>query len=104
MRFWECNVWRISRALYADAEDPAAITRTEKAYTFGKQNGVYEVRILLPFASKGEVGLFKKGDELVIEIGTFRRHIGLPRSMAALQPARARLESQVLTVEMKEAL
>jgi len=39
----------------------------------------------------------------VVEIGTFRRHIGLPRSMATLLPARARLESQVLTVEMKEA-
>jgi len=94
----------LARVLYPDAEDPAAVTRTERAYTFGKRDGVYEVRILLPFAGKGEVGLFKKGDELVVEIGTFRRHIGLPRSMAALQPARARLESQVLTVEMKEAV
>jgi len=88
--------------LYSEGEDPAAVIRTEKPYTFGKQDGVYEVRILLPFASKGEIGLFKKGDELVVEIGTFRRHIGLPRSMAALLPARARLESQILTVEMKE--
>jgi len=93
----------LARVLYSEGEDPAAVTRTEKPYTFGKQDGVYEVRILLPFASKGEVGLFKKGDELVVEIGTFRRHIGLPRSMAALLPARARLESQILTVEMKEA-
>jgi arsenite-transporting ATPase len=92
----------LARVLYAGGEDPAAVTRTEKPYTFGKQNGIYEVRIHLPFASKGEVGLFKKGDELVVEIGTFRRHIGLPRSMAALLPARARLEHEVLTVEMKE--
>jgi arsenite-transporting ATPase len=93
----------LARVLYPDGEDPAVVTRTEKPYTFGKQNGVYEVRIHLPFASKGEVGLFKKGDELVVEIGTFRRHIGLPRSMATLLPARAKLEHQVLTVEMKEA-
>ena len=92
----------LARVLYAGGEDPAAVTRREKPYTFGKQNGIYEVRIHLPFASKGEVGLFKKGDELVVEIGTFRRHIGLPRSMAALLPARARLEHEVLTVEMKE--
>src|ERR1022692_2673494 len=58
--------------------------------------------VLLPFATKGEVELFKKGDELVVQIGTFRRHIGLPRSMAALLPSRAKLESKVLTVEMKE--
>ena len=92
----------LARVLYAEDEDPSAVTRTEKAYTFGKQNGLYEIRILLPFASKGEIELFKKGDELVVQIGTFRRHIGLPRSMAALTPSRARLESKVLTVEMKE--
>ena len=67
------------------------MTRTEKPYTFGKTNGDYEIRVLLPFATKGEIGLFKKGDELVVEIGTLRRHIGLPRSMAMLLAGRARL-------------
>src|ERR1700688_1316067 len=93
----------LARILYASGEDPAAVTRTEKPYTFQKQNGIYEIRVLLPFAAKGEIGLFKKGDELVVEIGTLRRHIGLPRSMAMLTPARARLENKVLTVEMKES-
>jgi arsenite-transporting ATPase len=51
---------------------------------------------------KGEIGLFKKGDELVVEIGTLRRHIGLPTSMASLTPTRASLENKMLTVEMKE--
>jgi arsenite-transporting ATPase len=92
----------LARVLYAEGEDPAAVTRTEKPYTFGKHNGLYEIRVLLPFATKGEVELFKKGDELVVQIGSFRRHIGLPRSMASLAPSRARLESKVLTVEMKE--
>jgi arsenite-transporting ATPase len=93
----------LARVLYAVDEDPSAVTRTEKAYTFGKNNGLYEIRLLLPFATKGEIELFKKGDELVVQIGTFRRHIGLPRSMAALTPSRAHLESKFLTVEMKEA-
>ena len=94
---------RLASLLYPSGEDPAAVTRTEKPYTFEKSDGHYQVRILLPFAAKGDVGLFKKGDELVIEIGTLRRHIGLPRSMAMLNPGRARLEHRVLTVEMKEA-
>jgi arsenite-transporting ATPase len=93
----------LARVLYAGGEDPAAVTRTEKPYTFGKQDGLYQIRVLLPFATKGEVELFKKGDELVVQIGTFRRHIGLPRSMAALEPARAKLDNKILTVEMKEA-
>lgn len=92
----------LSRALYADGEDPAAVTRTEAPYTFEKVNGHYSVRLHLPFAVKGEVGLFKKGDELVVEIGTLRRHIGLPTSMASLSPVKARLENKILTVEMRE--
>jgi arsenite-transporting ATPase len=93
----------LARTLYGESDDPAAVIRTEAPYTFSKQNGCYQVRLQLPFAAKGEVGLFKKGDELVVEIGTLRRHIGLPTSMAALLPSRARLENRVLTVEMKES-
>jgi arsenite-transporting ATPase len=93
----------LARALFAPGEDPAAVTSLERPYSFEKRDGYYEVRLLLPFAAKGEVGLFKKGDELVVEIGTLRRHIGLPTSMAALTPSRAKLDNKVLTVEMKEA-
>jgi arsenite-transporting ATPase len=93
----------LAKVLYSEREDPSAVTQTEKPYAFGKRNGKYEVRLRLPFATKGEIGLFKKGDELVVEVGTLRRHIGLPRSMAALVPAGAKLENRLLTVEMKEA-
>ncbi|MGA2589354.1 MAG: TRC40/GET3/ArsA family transport-energizing ATPase [Bryobacteraceae bacterium] len=93
----------LSRALYAENEDPAAVTRTEAPYSFAKRDGHFEIQLQLPFAVKGDVGLFKKGDELVVQIGTLRRHIGLPTSMAALSPARAKLENKVLTVEMRES-
>src|SRR5713101_1907959 len=71
----------LARSLYGDKDDPALVTRTEAPYTFEKMDGYYAVRLRLPFAAKGEVGLFKKGDELVVEIGTLRRHIGLPTSI-----------------------
>jgi arsenite-transporting ATPase len=94
----------LARSLYPEGDDPAAVTRTEAPYTFEKMDGYYAVRLQLPFAAKGEVGLFKKGDELVVEIGTLRRHIGLPTSMSSLSPSRARLENKILTVEMKEII
>jgi arsenite-transporting ATPase len=97
------RLYDLAGLLYPDREDPAAVTRTEKPYTFGKRDGIYEIRVSLPFATRGEVGLFKKGDELVVEIGTLRRHVGLPRSMASLLPSRAKLENGLLTVEMREA-
>ena len=92
----------LARALYAENEDPAAVVRTEAPYSFVKRDNYYEVKLQLPFAAKGDVGLFKKGDELVVQIGTLRRHIGLPVTMAGLSPARAHLDNKVLTVEMKE--
>jgi arsenite/tail-anchored protein-transporting ATPase len=92
----------LARSLYADNEDPSAVTRTEAPYTFAKRDSYYEVQLRLPFAAKGEVGLFKKGDELVVEIGTLRRHIGLPTSMAGLTPSKAKLDNKILTVEMRE--
>jgi arsenite-transporting ATPase len=94
---------RLAAVLYPGKEDPAALIRTERPYRFFKRDGRYEVRFELPFAAKGEIGLFKKGAELVVEIGALRRHIGLPTSLAGLTPSRARLEDNLLTVELKEA-
>jgi arsenite-transporting ATPase len=95
---------KLAAVLYAPDENPAAITRSERPYSFGRAGGAYQVRVSMPFAAKGEVGLFKKGDELVIEIGTLRRHVGLPTSMANLQPVRATFEGQTLVVTLREAV
>jgi len=92
----------LAREMFGEREDPAAVKRTERHYSFRKRNGSYEVRLQAPFAAKGEVELFKKGDELVIEVGTVRRHVGLPNTMAGLSPVGARLEEGMLIVELEE--
>jgi arsenite-transporting ATPase len=92
----------MAQALYGPGDDPSLSTRSAPPYTFAREDGHYEVRLDLPFAEKAEVGLFKKDDELVVEIGTVRRHIGLPTSMAALSPTKARLNGRMLVIEMKE--
>jgi arsenite-transporting ATPase len=94
----------LARSVYGSGEDPAAVTRMESPYSFRKRDGAYEVRLQAPFAAKGEVGLFKKGEELVVEVGTVRRHIGLPSSMTGLSPARATLDGGTLVVELKEPI
>jgi arsenite-transporting ATPase len=97
------RIRELAGELFAKDEDPAAVTRTERPYSFRKrEGGVYEVRLQAPFAEKAEVGLFKKGEELVVEVGTVRRHIGLPSSMAGLSPVRAHLDAGTLIVELRE--
>jgi arsenite-transporting ATPase len=93
---------RLASKLYREDEDPAAVTRITRPFTFARENDHYEVRLELPFAEKGEIGLFKKQDELVVEVGTIRRQVGLPTTMANLQPVKARLDGRMLKVEMRE--
>jgi arsenite-transporting ATPase len=92
----------LAAVLYPPEEDPATVTRLTAPYEFRKVNSHYEVVLHLPFVVKGDVKLFKKGDELVVEIGTLRRHVGLPTSMMNLTPGRARVENRQLVVELKE--
>jgi len=93
----------LAEILYEPGEDPAAVIREERPYIFEKgEGGQSRVVLKMPFALKGEVGLFKKGDELVVQIGTLRRHIGLPTSMAGLMPSKAKLEGNLLTIDMSE--
>ena len=93
----------LSARLYRHTEDPALVTRTEKSYEFAAVEGHYEVRLRMPFVQKAEIGLFKKNDELVVEVGTLRRHIGLPTTMASLVPVKARMDHDMLVVEMRSA-
>lgn len=91
----------VARGLYGDGSDPAAVRRTERPYTFTRREGRYEVRLHMPFVAKGEIGLFKKRDELVVEVGTLRRHVGLPTTMASMVPVKAHMDKDVLVVEMR---
>lgn len=93
----------LSDRLYRKSINPALVTRTEKPYSFSAVDGHYEVRLRMPFVQKAEIGLFKKADELVVEVGTLRRHVGLPTTMASLVPLKARLEQDMLVVEMRSA-
>lgn len=93
----------LADVLYGTGSDPAAVTSTQSPYSFVRTGETWQVRLHLPFAEKGEIGLFKKDDELVVEVGTLRRHIGLPTTMTHLTPSGARLDGTMLVVEMRNS-
>jgi arsenite-transporting ATPase len=93
---------KLALALYGTGDDPAAINRVSPPFSFAREEDRYEVRLELPFTEKAEIGLFKKDDELVVEVGTIRRHVGLPTTMAALVPRKARLDGRKLVIELGE--
>jgi arsenite-transporting ATPase len=72
-----------------------------QAYELSKSCGEYLLRMRLPFVTKGNVEINKISDELIIRVGGFKRHIMLPKQVAASKSARAKLEDQDLTVYFK---
>ena len=70
----------------------------EQPYKLTKKAGEYILRMTLPFVSKDNVEINKISDELIIRIGSFKRHMLLPRQVAASKSARAKLEGHDLYV------
>ena len=88
---------RFADELYGDS-DPSEVHTTESPHRFIKENGEYVAKIRLPFVAQRDVDLSKSGDELIIRIGGFKKHLDLPRSFVSRQPARARIEHDSLWV------
>jgi arsenite-transporting ATPase len=84
--------------IYGDI-DPATVRYQQAPLEITKvQSGHYNVRIKLPFANVEQLDLFQNGDELVIQIGDFRRIMTLPTSLAGLEAGQAEMEDDWLIV------
>jgi arsenite-transporting ATPase len=81
--------------------DPLARFFEGEPYTFIKENGEYRLMLTLPFLTKDEVELNKVSDELVVRVGAIKRHILLPKKVAASRSVQARLEGNQLLVRFK---
>lgn len=88
---------RMSRSLFAE-QDPLRVWMPGQIQTIRKKGEHYFLRLRLPFLQKDQVTLLKRGDELVVSIGNFRRDLVLPRALADLAVKRARLEEGYLVV------
>ena len=69
-----------------------------KPYELTKTDGKYQLKIKLPFIEKQDVALHKIADELIVRVGGFKRHVMLPRQVAALNSLSATLEGQYLWI------
>jgi arsenite-transporting ATPase len=67
-------------------------------YDLTKEDGVYCLKLKIPFAGKDHVELNKVSDELIVRIGSFKKHLMLPRQVAASKSVKARMEEDYLNV------
>ena len=88
---------RLAGELFADT--PASeVMHTELAHELESDNGRALLRLKVPFAERGEVGLKQVGQELVVTVGHEKRTIVLPSALARRRPTGARLEDGSLEV------
>ena len=69
---------QIATAMYGDS-DPSVIYHEEQPVEYIATDEGYTVRLKLPFLEDQAFKLSKFGDELVLELGTRRKHVFLPR-------------------------
>ncbi len=81
-----------------EGKDPTQVHFQGYVQTVRKTGKAFTLKLKLPFAEKGDLSLLKRGEELIVSIGNFRRDLILPRAVTNLPVAKARLEEGVLTV------
>jgi arsenite-transporting ATPase len=78
--------------------NPVDIFFRGRSYQLEKEESEYRLTITLPFLQKGDIELHKLYDELILRIGSFKKHLLLPRQVAASGGIRARLEGNNLNI------
>ncbi len=84
-------------------EDPVRLSDPQPLLGLRKDAvDVYLLEVRLPFVTKGEVELSRRGDEFVIQVGGVRRNVALPRMVAQLPTSGARMEGDRLIVSFQK--
>jgi arsenite-transporting ATPase len=84
--------------------DPLRIFFRGTAHEVIKSNGGYEVVLNLPLVEKESVELSKKGAELLVRIGGYKRNVLLPDSMVRFKAAGGRIEGDKLRVRLSDGV
>jgi len=88
---------QMAKDIYGD-RDPTEHFAEIKPMRIVKRGKDYWLELQLPFTEKGDVHLLRKGDELIIRVGTIKRHLVLPHILAKQEPKGAKLENGVLQI------
>lgn len=88
---------KMAEALFGD-RDPTEFMHRGRAFHIDQTDDGCDVVIPAPQIEKADIDLIRTGDELVVRMGSMKRHIVLPRSMMRFQHSTARLEDSSLHV------
>jgi arsenite/tail-anchored protein-transporting ATPase len=87
----------LAKSLYG-AEDPARFFYRGRPYKVARENGGFLLSVDLPFTDKDQINLSRHADELVIDLGTWRRTLVLPRILVNAPTEGARFDEGKLMI------
>jgi arsenite-transporting ATPase len=87
----------LAEQLYGDA-DPSQQFYVGRPYSVEREESEFVLSVELPFATKEQINLSRHADELVIDVGTWRRNLVLPRILVEATTLGAKFDDHVLKI------
>ncbi len=90
----------LAKEIYGD-RDPTEVFYKEKPFKILKEGEETIISFKVPFISKEDLKLMKRGDELIIVAGQWKRILFLPQSLALKEPVGAKLINGELRIRLR---
>jgi len=91
------HLGEVAAEVYGE-RDPADLLATTTPIQVSKDRGGYALRLDLPFAERAELDVMRKGDELLVRVGQYKRNVLLPQALRVLEVVSANLRGGTLVV------
>jgi arsenite-transporting ATPase len=91
----------LGEALFGNS-NPSEFLYRGRPYSVERVDGGYVLSVELPFTSREEIALSRSGDELLLQVGSWRRNLVLPRLLLDAQTQGAKMEERVLKIRFAE--
>ncbi len=91
---------RLADTLYADV-DALDVLHHGRPFELRRTDEGYELDLALPFASKDDLDIYRRGHELYVRVSGVKRTFPLPASVQRCQVSGARLDEGVLRVRFR---
>ena len=92
---------RMGEEVYGD-RDATAVMHVDNPIVVKKRGSFYVLSMHLPFAERGNLDIHRKGEELYIRVGSYKRNLILPQALQRLDVKQARFVDDGLEVRFAE--
>src|SRR5438874_1412791 len=82
--------------------DPTARMHDDEPMKITKKSGGYTLSLHLPFAGKSDLDLMRKGDDLYVRVGSYKRTFLLPSVLTRLEIGGATFEDDRLVISFRK--